>query len=88
MRRRFNYRPKRCEMCRCEFLPTSGSQKVCHACAIELFGESRKPKRCPWCGQTLPITDFAHDRSRRDGRNVYCRACCHEAYEIRKRARS
>lgn len=88
MRRHINYRPKRCQICGVEYLPTSGAQKYCHACIIDCFGKSREPKRCPWCGQVLPITDFAHDRSRKDGRNVYCRACCHKAYMIKKRARA
>lgn len=32
-------------------------------------------KTCPCCGYTLPIGRFGFDRSRTDGRNVYCREC-------------
>lgn len=32
-------------------------------------------KRCPRCGETLPLTAFARDRGRRDGASMYCKPC-------------
>ena len=33
----------------------------------------RFEKRCPRCGLTLPLTDFARNGGRPDGRTDYCR---------------
>ena len=32
-------------------------------------------KRCPDCGQDLPLTDFVLNKRRSDGRGTYCRQC-------------
>lgn len=32
-------------------------------------------RMCPKCGERKPITDFARNRSRPDGRAAYCRPC-------------
>lgn len=32
-------------------------------------------KRCPRCGQVLPLESFARNRAARDGRQVYCSPC-------------
>lgn len=32
-------------------------------------------RRCPDCGEVKPITDFPRNRSRFDGRGVYCKPC-------------
>lgn len=33
-------------------------------------------KRCSSCKQTLPVTAFGKNRSKRDGLKCYCKACC------------
>lgn len=32
-------------------------------------------KRCPSCGKTKPISEFAHEKNSRDGRDHRCREC-------------
>ena len=32
-------------------------------------------KRCPHCGQTLPLSSFHRDKRRKDGHSVWCREC-------------
>lgn len=32
-------------------------------------------KNCPICAQELPISEFGVCRSRKDGRNLYCKSC-------------
>jgi 5-methylcytosine-specific restriction endonuclease McrA len=32
-------------------------------------------KKCPSCGESLPIESFGIDKKRRDGKNVYCKSC-------------
>ena len=32
-------------------------------------------KRCPHCGQALPLTAFYLERNRKDGRSSWCREC-------------
>jgi len=45
-------------------------------------------KRCPHCGQTLPLSSFHLNRSRSSGRDVWCGTCKNEARKAqRKRAR-
>ncbi len=45
-------------------------------------------KRCPHCGQTLPLTAFHLNRSRSSGRDVWCGLCKNEARKVqRKRVR-
>lgn len=36
-------------------------------------------KTCPKCGGTKPLTDFSKNKSRRDGRDVWCKACAKTA---------
>lgn len=35
-------------------------------------------KTCPACGETKPLDDFHRDRSRADGRAIYCKTCNRE----------
>ena len=45
-------------------------------------------KKCPKCGEVKPLSDFAKDKYRSDGHQVWCRACsraaCANAYIKRK----
>jgi hypothetical protein len=36
-------------------------------------------KRCPRCGANLPFSAFNRNRRTKDGRQTYCRTCCHRA---------
>lgn len=41
-------------------------------------------KRCSRCGEVKPLDDFHRHRSRRDGRQPFCKACIAARYRQRK----
>src|ERR1051326_7481167 len=43
-------------------------------------------KHCPICNQDLPVSDFGVCRARRDGKNLYCRACINAKVTQSRRA--
>lgn len=43
-------------------------------------------KTCPRCGELKPITEFARNRSRPDGRGSYCRPCHRGVYAEYRRS--
>jgi hypothetical protein len=43
-------------------------------------------KHCPICSLDLPITDFGVCRSRKDGRNLYCKSCIRNKVTQSRRA--
>src|SRR5688572_11046112 len=42
-------------------------------------------KHCPLCNNDLPVGDFGMCRARRDGRNLYCKACIREKVATARR---
>jgi hypothetical protein len=43
---------------------------------VQLFTPAMPPlKHCPLCVQDLPVVEFGIVRARKDGRNLYCKAC-------------
>jgi len=45
-----------------------------------------KIKQCGGCGHPKPITDFAHNRRAKDGRQYHCRKCLNAYSVVRKSA--
>src|SRR5512138_460723 len=43
-------------------------------------------KHCPICAQELPISEFGICRSRKDGRNLYCKSCIRNKVTQSRRA--
>lgn len=41
-------------------------------------------KQCRKCGQTLPLSDFSRDRSRRDGLFLWCKPCSRASTAARR----
>lgn len=57
----------------CQFCKKQGKYDVCNKC-LSLVGD----KRCPRCKEVKNKTAFGQDRSRNDGRSLYCRPCTRE----------
>lgn len=47
---------------------------------IRLFGEEVEGRVCRGCAKTLPVFDFAADKTRTDGLKSKCRACRRAEY--------
>lgn len=43
-------------------------------------------RRCPRCDTVKPITEFARNRSRPDGRGAYCRPCHRDVFAEYRRS--
>ena len=43
-------------------------------------------KHCPICTNDLPVSEFGICRARRDGRNLYCKACIRQKVSKQRRA--
>jgi hypothetical protein len=58
---------------------------------VTLYAVDDKPtKICPSCGYLLPLTDFAQDNSKSDGRTSYCKDCRNsqkKSIELQRRER-
>jgi len=42
-------------------------------------------KTCARCKRELPVGQFHKDRTKKDGRNIYCKKCIHAFYEANKK---
>ena len=43
--------------------------------------QETQTKRCPKCGEVKPVTEFAINRSNKDGLQNYCRSCNNKLYK-------
>ena len=56
---------------------------------FDLFGIERYPaapttKTCPKCGEDKPLSEYNRNRKRKDGLQVYCKACLKAYREANK----
>ena len=50
--------------------------------------EAKAPelKRCPRCGEALPVSEFGICRARKDGLNLYCKRCIRQKIALSRQA--
>lgn len=41
---------------------------------------AEQTKKCPKCGEWKPLSDYGKDKSRKDGRGIYCKGCRRELW--------
>jgi hypothetical protein len=83
----YTYKPKQCEKCGCEYIPTGGTQKYCETCGnpeARAYRASHKrgtgehkPKQCKNCGcEYIPTVGY----------QKYCKECQGPARKARQKA--
>lgn len=81
---------------KCGTAPVTGRQRWCYPCrdasrranALRAEFAGITEKRCKWCGETKPVSEFHRNKLTRDGYQGHCKACYKTEYTPARLART
>ena len=81
-----NVRRRMCKTCYSQAMSKNGKKKT--TIKKEKPMETTPTKRCSKCGEEKPLTDFGANRTAKDGKQRWCKACINKATSRAKDNRS
>lgn len=72
-------RRRTCDECYTQAMSKNGKKKIQTTIKKEKPMETIPTKRCSKCGEEKPLTDFGGNRTSKDGKQYWCKACINKA---------